>query len=119
VVTLALLLSELKINAEAGMMNVVKGNAVSRKIVSPPGAHGLCDAELRDGLAIVLTGFVQEVDLELAGAKLGQRPVVTEQLPAAEHVTEDVRMVLKSFPSHEVSGLPNGPRLSCRALVKE
>jgi len=101
-ISLAFLLTHIKAHVETSLMNVIERDVVGGEIVAPPSTNSPHNAQCRNWLAVVLTRLVKEIDFESPGSELGKGPIVVKQLPAPEHVTEDIGLMLQSLPAHEL-----------------
>ena len=83
-------------------MNVIERNLVGGEIIPPPSTNRSNYAERRNCLGVVLTRLAEEIDLESTGSEIGEGTVIVHELPAPEHVTENVGLMLESLPAHEL-----------------
>ena len=100
-ISLPFLLTQIKPNVETSLGDVIEGNVVRGEIVTPPRTDGLDDAQRRYWLGVVPTRLAEEIDLESPRSQLREAPIIVQELPAAEHVTEDIGLMLESLPAHE------------------
>ena len=101
-ISLAFLFTHIKTHVETSLLNVIERDIVGGKIVAPPCTNSPHNAQCRNYLAVVLTRLVKEIDLKSPGSELGEDSIVVKQLPAPEHVTEDIGLMLQSLPAHEL-----------------
>jgi len=99
-ISLPFLLSQIKPHVETSLLDVIERNVVRGEIVTPPRTDGLEDAQRRDWLAVVPTRPAEEIDLESPRSQLREGPIIVQELPAAEHMTEDIGLMLESLPVH-------------------
>ena len=100
VIPLAVVLIDLHVNDQTCFLDCFKRDVVTRKIVCQPGTEHMGDRQRGYGSRSVKTLTRKHVDLQSSRSKSGQGEVVTEELPAAEHVTEGVSGILQNLPSH-------------------
>jgi len=100
-ISLPFLLTQIQPDVETSLLDVIEGNVVRGEIVTPPRTHSLHDAQCRNRLGVVPTCLVEEIDLESPRSQLREGPIIAKELPAAEHMAEDIGLMLESLPAHE------------------
>ena len=100
-ISLPLLLTQIKPHVETSLLDVIERNLVRSEVVTPPRTNSLYDAQRGNRLGVVPTRLVQEIDLESPGSQVREGPIIAKELPAAEHMAEDIGLMLESLPAHE------------------
>jgi hypothetical protein len=100
-ISLPFLLTQIKPHVETSLLDVIERNVVRSQIVTPPSTDSFHDAQCRNRLGVVPTRLVEEIDLESPRSQLCEGSIIVKELPATEHVAEDIGLMLESLPAHE------------------